>query len=165
MTDTRLHTDKKITYLILNDIRSVYNVGAIFRTADAIGIDKIYLTGITPTPLDRFMRPRADLAKSALGAEKNVPWEYIKSPLVLINKLKKQGFTLYALEQDPQSVDYKKVTLNSKSAVIVGNEVSGVTKKLLSKVDTIAEIPMNGTKESLNVSVSLGIVIYRWLDR
>src|SRR6185503_14175872 len=106
---------KKLTenILILHDIRSVENVGAMFRTADAAGINKIYLTGYTPTPLDRFGRKRADLAKSALGAEEFVPWEQKKLILPLIAKLKKQGFYVIGVEQDKSSIDYRKVKAKS----------------------------------------------------
>ncbi len=146
--------------LILNDIRSVENVGAIFRTADAAGIDKIYLCGYTPTPLDRFGRKRTDINKSALGAEEFVAWEQKKSILPLITKLKKEGFQIIAIEQDKKSIDYKKVKLGAKNAFIVGTEVTGIPKNILNKCDVIAEIPMKGKKESLNVSVATGVVLF-----
>jgi 23S rRNA (guanosine2251-2'-O)-methyltransferase len=149
--------------LILNDIRSVENVGAMFRTADAAGIDKIYLTGYTPTPLDRFGRKRKDLAKSALGAEEFVAWEAKKSILPLITKLKKDGFQIIAIEQDEKSIDYKKVKLKKKNAFLVGTEVTGIPKNVLQKCDLIAEIPMKGKKESLNVSVALGVALFGML--
>lgn len=155
---------KRDTRILLHDIRSVYNVGAIFRTADAIGVTKIYLSGFTPTPLDRFNQPRPDFAKCALGSEKTVAWEYVKSPTTLINRLKKEGTQVISVEQDKKSVDYKKVKPAQKSLVILGNEVSGVSKRVLSKSDVIAEIPMRGLKESLNISVSAGIVLFRFFD-
>lgn len=154
----------KENILILQDIRSVENVGAIFRTADAAGINKIYLTGYTPTPLDRFGRKRGDLAKSALGAEEFVKWEYVKSLPNLINKLKKDNFLIIAIEQAKNSVDYKKVKVGENNVFIVGNEVSGVPQNILSKCDVIAEISMKGKKESLNVSVSFGVAIFRMLN-
>lgn len=150
--------------LILNDIRSVENVGAMFRTADAVGIDKIYLTGYTPTPLDRFGRKRGDLAKSALGAEEFVSWEQKKSISTLITKLKKEGFQIIAIEQDKKSIDYKKMKIKNKNAFIVGAEVTGIPKNILAKCDIIAEIPMRGKKESLNVSVALGVALFRILN-
>ena len=149
--------------LILNDIRSVENVGAIFRTADAVGINKIYLCGYTPTPLDRFGRKRKDIAKSALGAEEFVAWEQKKSISALITKLKEQGFQIIAIEQDEKSIDYKKVKLKNKNAFIVGTEVTGIPENILNKCDVVAEIPMKGKKESLNVSVALGVAIFRIL--
>ena len=155
---------KRENILILNNIRSVENVGAIFRTADAAGIDKIYLVGYTPAPIDRFGRKRKDLAKSALGAEEYVSWEQVKIILPLIKNLKSDGFQIIAIEQDEKSVDYKKVKAQSKNAFIVGAEVEGIPKSVLKYCDIIAEIPMRGKKESLNVSVSLGIVLFRILD-
>jgi tRNA G18 (ribose-2'-O)-methylase SpoU len=151
--------------ILLHNIRSVYNVGAIFRTADALGVSKIYLSGYTPTPLDRFGIMRKDFAKSALGAEKTMSWEYSKSPLKVINKLKDEKFKVIAVEQDKKSVDYKKAKIGSKNLIILGNEVSGVSKNLLLLSDVIVEIPMRGKKESLNVSVSAGIVLFRLFDK
>lgn len=156
---------KREACILLHDIRSVYNVGAIFRTADAIGVSKIYLTGITPTPIDRFNQPRQDFAKSALGSERSVAWEYAKSPAALITRLKKEGTQVVCVEQSASSVDYKKAKFGKKVLVVLGNEVSGVSKSILNKADIIAEIPMRGLKESLNVSVSAGIVLFRWFDR
>ena len=150
--------------LILNDIRSVENVGAMFRTADAVGIDKIYLCGYTPAPLDRFGRKRKDLAKSALGAEEFVPWEQKKSVFTLLTKLKKEGFLIIGIEQDKKSVDYKKVKLGKKNVFIVGTEVTGIPKNILNKCDIITEIPMRGKKESLNVSVALGVALFRFFN-
>ena len=155
---------KKENILILNDIRSVENVGAMFRTADAAGIDKIYLTGYTPTPFDRFGRKRNDVAKSALGAEDFVVWEQVKMVLPLLKKLKKDGFTVVGIEQDARSVDYKKVKLTSKNVFIVGTEVTGIPKNVLKQCDIISEIPMKGKKESLNVSVALGVGLFRMLN-
>ncbi len=146
--------------LILDNIRSVQNVGAMFRTADAAGIDKIYLVGYTPCPLDRFGKIRKDMAKSALGAEESVPWEYKKSILSLISELKKKGFFIIAIEQDKKSIHFRKIKTKNKNAFLVGTEVTGIPKKVLEKCDVIAEIPMHGKKESLNVSVALGIALF-----
>ncbi len=151
--------------LILPDIRSSYNVGAIFRTADAAGIKKIYLVGITPAPLDRFGRPRSDIAKSALGAEKSVPWEHVATIAPLITRLKKDSYAIVAIEQSEDSVDYKKVKLKGRTAFIFGNEVKGLPPSVLRKCDIVAEIPMHGMKESLNVSVAAGIALFRMLGR
>jgi len=160
----------KENVLILHDIRSVQNVGAMFRTADAAGINKIYLTGYTPTPLDRFGGKRRDLAKAALGAEEFVPWEE-KNILSLISNLKSKNFQIIAIEQDKNSVDYKKVSAKGgpaygckKLAFIFGTEVTGIPKSILKKCDVIAEIPMKGKKESLNVSVACGIALFRMLS-
>lgn len=150
--------------VILHNIRSVENVGAMFRTADAAGIDKIYITGFSPAPLDRFGRKRGDLHKSALGAEEFVPWKQKKSISALITKLKKEKFSIIGIEQNNRSIDYKKVKLGNKNAFIVGTEVTGIPKNILNKCDIIAEIPMKGKKESLNVSVSLGVALFRILN-
>lgn len=153
---------------VLNDIRSVVNVGAIFRTCDAAGISKIYLTGITPTPLDRFGRTRTDLAKAALGAEKTVAWEYSQEIEPVLEKLKKEKCKVVAVEQSPTSVDYKKVQeqidQQENIAFLVGNEVDGVSKQILDLCDIVAEIPMKGQKESLNVSTAFGIAVFRILN-
>lgn len=149
--------------LILPDIRSALNVGAIFRTADAVGVDKIYLTGYTPRPIDKFGRAQKDIAKSALGAETWIPWEYKKTLLPLIKSLKKDGYTIIALEQDKKAIDYRKIKIPQKVAFIVGPEVEGLDKKILSHCDSIVEIPMYGKKESLNVSVATGVALFRML--
>jgi 23S rRNA (guanosine2251-2'-O)-methyltransferase len=155
----------KSKVLILDNIRSVINVGAIFRTADAVGIDKVFLVGYTPAPVDRFGRDRQDFAKAALGAEKTVDWEQRESLPDLIKELRDQDFQIVALELDESAVDYKKVEVADNSAVIVGNEVDGISPEILKKVDVVAQIPMNGEKESLNVSVATGILVYRFFDK
>ena len=147
--------------LVLLDIRSAINVGAIFRTADAVGINKIYLVGITPRPTDQFGRIQKDIAKSALGAETWVPWEYEKESIPLFKKLKKDKYNIVALEQDKKSTDYREVKLSKKMAFILGQEVEGIDKKILDMCDQVAEIPMSGKKESLNVSVACGVLLFR----
>jgi len=150
--------------LILPDIRSAENVGAMFRTADASGIDKVFLTGISACPVDKFGRVNSKIAKASLGAEKYLAWEYQKSLLILLRKLKKENYQIIALEQDENSIDYKKVKIKEKVVFIIGNEVNGLPKNILKECDTIAEIKMKGKKESLNVSVSLGIFLFRVLN-
>ncbi len=147
--------------LILPDIRSAINIGSIFRTADAVGISKIYLTGFTPRPTDQFGRIQSDIAKSALGAETWIPWEYKKTLVPLINSLKKEGYVVIAVEQDERAIDYRKIKTTDKVAIIMGPEVTGLPKKILNKCDSIVEIPMYGKKESLNVSVACGIALFR----
>jgi tRNA G18 (ribose-2'-O)-methylase SpoU len=154
-----------LNILILPDIRSAINVGAIFRTADAVGIDMIYLVGCTPRPNDQFGRIQKDIAKSALGAETWIKWEYRELLLPLIKNLKKQGYEIVALEQDDGSVDYRKYKKPSMMAFILGPEVTGLDKKILKVCDKIVEIPMHGKKESLNVSVAAGIVLFRILQK
>lgn len=158
-----LNVNNKNNILILPDIRSALNVGAIFRTADAVGIDKIYLTGWTPRPTDKFGRIQKDIAKSALGAETFVSWEYKKSLPALIGKLRRDGYKIIAIEQDKKAVDYRKIKITKKVAIIMGPEVSGLDKKILDKCDIIAQIPMHGKKESLNVSVACGVALFRIL--
>ncbi len=161
MKKNKNHKKQKENIVILHNIRSVQNVGAMFRTADAAGINKIYLTGYTPAPTDRFGRKRGDLAKSALGAEEFVAWEQKKSILPLLAKLREEKYLIISIEQDKNSVDYKKVRLQDKNVFIMGAEVVGIPKSILEKCDIIAEIPMRGKKESLNVSVALGVALYR----
>lgn len=153
--------------LILHDIRSITNVGAMFRTADAVGVTQIILSGITPALIDRFGRKRSDFTKASLGSENSVHWKQITNITTTLTKLKREGYILYILEQDPHSVDYKSVKIkkSDKIVLIPGNEVSGVSKKIINQADHILEIPMHGIKESLNISVAVGIVLYRLLDQ
>lgn len=154
-------SNKREVFLILHDIRSAHNVGAIFRTAETAGISKIYLTGYTPAPIDQFDRERKDVAKTALGAEKIVPWEAYKNIKRPIKELKEKKFMIIAAEQSPKSIDYKKVKIKNKTAIILGNEVTGLPANVLENCDIAAQIPMKGKKESLNVSVAAGIFIFR----
>lgn len=149
--------------LVLDNIRSVANVGSIFRTADCLGVSKIYLIGTTPTPLDRFGRKRKDFIKVSLGAEEFVKWEYSVDVESVLNKLKKEKYKILALEQAKSSKSLKKFKAPKKFALIVGNEVEGVSKSALKLADTILEIPMFGKKESMNVSVSTGIALFNLL--
>ncbi len=151
--------------LIIHDIRSVHNVGSLFRTADSVGISRIIISGYSPTPLDRFGRVRSDMAKYALGAELSVPWEYSENIFETLHELKKNNYTVIGLEQNSQSVDYKKIQKTQNMVFIIGTETTGMESKLLEQCDIIAEIPMHGEKESLNVSVATGILLYRVLDQ
>jgi 23S rRNA (guanosine2251-2'-O)-methyltransferase len=156
------NTPKKI--LILHDIRSSQNVGAMFRTADAAGITEIILSGTSPAPLDKFQRVNTQLTKASLGAEQTIPWKHITSLSRYLTTLKKEGVQIIAIEQSLRSIDYKEVKAEKNVAFIVGNEVEGIEKAVLDKIDIIAEIPMKGEKESLNVSVALGIALFRILN-
>ncbi|GMQ95359.1 MAG: RNA methyltransferase [Patescibacteria group bacterium] len=156
---------EKEAVVILHNIRSAHNVGAIFRTAEAAGVSRIYLTGYTPAPMDRFGRERRDIAKSALGAEKIVSWKQCKQAGSTVVKLKKEDFEIVAVEQARNSIDYKKFKPKRKTAFVFGNEVRGISPALLKQSDMIIEIPMKGEKESLNVSVAAGIILFRALDR
>lgn len=145
---------KQDVHVLLHDIRSMHNVGSIFRTADAAGISKIYLTGYTATP------PRKEITKTALGADEFVIWEYHADPLALIQALKKQGMEIVALERTKESQNIQAFKAEKPICLIVGNEIDGVGEAMLKKADAILEIPMNGKKESLNVSVAFGIAAY-----
>lgn len=154
----------KVT-LVLDNLRSVYNVGSIFRTANACGVTHIILCGTTPTPLDKKGDKRKDFAKVALGAEETVSWEYVEDTVTVLTKLKQNGNYIVAVEQDEKSIDYKDVTVGGKERVVVviGPEVTGMSQEVLALSDVIAEIPMLGTKESLNVTIAAGIALYRIL--
>ena len=151
-------------YLILHRIRSAYNVGSMFRTADGIGVDKIFVTGYTQAPSKKKyeFQSKAEkmLSKTALGADKYVDWEKEKNVSKIIEKLRKEGFQIVALEQDEGSVSYKKFKPNKKIALIVGNEPRGIDGRILKKCDKIIDIPMRGNKKSLNVAVAIGVAGY-----
>ena len=151
--------------LVLFDIRSVQNTASLFRTADCAGLSKIYLVGTTPPPIDRFSRVRKDFAKISLGAEKTVPHVYIADIETLLEKLKKEKYEIVALEQSENSIDYKNYRLKGKTALVLGNEVTGVSKNVLEQCDVVIEIPMSGKKESLNVSIAGAIAVFRILNK
>jgi len=140
--------------LVLPSIRSGHNVGAMFRTGDAVGVDKIYLTGYTSEP------SHPHVAKVSLGAENSIPWEKCVQTGRLLKKLKKKGYNIVALEQTKKSIDIFKWKPKFPLALVVGNEVRGVEKRILDLCDTHIEIPMEGIKESLNVSIAGGVAMY-----
>lgn len=150
--------------LILDHIRSAHNVGSIFRTADGAGVSKIYLLGYTPTPTDRFGREQTEIAKTSLGASREVAWESLETEesIDLMAKLRTEGFTIVAVEQADNSVNLADFGVPKKVCYILGNEVDGVNKELIRLADTVVEISMLGTKESLNVSVTAGIVLFKY---
>ena len=142
--------------ILLENIRSLHNVGSVLRTADGAGWDKVYLTGYTGTPPDRRIE------KVSLGAEEFLPWEHQPDPVACAKQLKVEGYTLLALEQTSQSVNLLEYqTTEPNIALIVGNEVEGVTPELLTECDVHLEIPMRGQKGSLNVSIAAGVALYR----
>jgi len=147
---------------ILDNVRSRYNVGAIFRTADGLGVNKLYLCGITPKP-DRD-DDRLGIAKTALGAEVTVPWEGVGETAELVTRLKRDGYTIVALETDvrgmPLPIAIQSITSEQKIALVVGHEIYGIHHDVLALADVVAEIPMHGTKESLNVEVSFALGAY-----
>ena len=164
--------------VILHNIRSLHNVGSIFRTADAAGIEKIYLCGITPAPIDVFGKPRQQLTKVSLGAEKYVKWEKVGSAhspqaaqavIKLLENLKTDGYKIFAIEQNKKSLPYYSIQRShdiiakkkiAKIALIFGNEINGLPLSILKRADKILEIPMKGKKESLNVAVAFGIIAF-----
>lgn len=142
--------------VILDNIRSLNNIGSVFRTSDAFLIEKIYLCGITATP------PHKDIHKTALGATDSVDWAYAECTLELVTKLQKQGVKIISIEQADNSImlqDFN-VDKNQKYAIVMGNEVKGVQQEVVSKSDYCVEIPQYGTKHSLNISVTTGIVLW-----
>lgn len=142
--------------IILDDIRSLHNIGSVFRTCDAFLIEKIYLCGITATP------PNKEINKTALGATETVHWEYQENVLDVISILKKDSISVYAIEQVENSIflDTFEVEKNKKYALVFGNEVFGVSQQAIEICDGTIEIPQLGTKHSLNIAVSAGIVIW-----
>lgn len=150
-----------MTIVILDNIRSAHNVGSIFRTCDGAGVEKLLLCGTTPTPIDRFGRARADIAKVALGAENTVSWEYFSTTTDAIVSLKNEGVRVIGIEQTQGALDYMKLEVAGPMAFVFGNEVGGVSQEALALCDEIAHIPMRGAKESLNVSVAAGIILFR----
>lgn len=153
-------SDMPDMYVILDNIRSVHNVGSIFRTCDGAGVSKLYLCGVTPAPVDRFGRIRSDMAKVALGAETHVPWEHESDTGACMERLKKEGVRIVAVEQDERAIDFKTFSVVGPTAFVFGEETRGLSRETLDAADTSIEIPMFGQKESLNVSVAAGIVLF-----
>ena len=152
----------KNMYIILHNIRSAHNVGSAFRTADGAGVSKIFLTGYTPAPQDRFGRENPEIKKTSLGATETVPYEVVEDIFVLLKKLKDEEVKIIAVEQTKTSVSYKTIHSQKPTAFIFGNEVTGITQDILDACDMHIEIAMQGTKESLNVSVCVGIVLFAY---
>lgn len=148
-------------YVILLDIRSRHNVGAIFRTCEGAGVTMLFLAGYTPHPIDRFGRVVAEIKKTSLGASDMVPWQAAADIATLILKLQNQGVTVVAVEQAADSVNLFDFTVPEHVAYILGNEITGVPEAVLSLCNKIVEIPMMGRKESFNVSVTAGIVLFQ----
>jgi tRNA G18 (ribose-2'-O)-methylase SpoU len=139
---------------LLDNIRSLHNVGSIFRTADAVRLQKLYLSGITGYP------PRREIDKTALGAVDSVPWEYRENALSILKKFKSDGTRIIVLEHTSDSQLYSSIEVTFPVCLVVGNEVFGVQDKIVEIADNAIEIPMFGTKQSLNVTIAYGIVIY-----
>src|SRR3989344_1486400 len=159
--------------ILLHNIRSAHNVGSIFRTADAAGVSKVYLDGLTPAHLDRFGRVQKEIKKTALGAEMYVVWERV-SPTNIISTLQKKGWKVVGVEQDERAREHRTFRVRRPTLFVFGNEVRGLPKSIRSACDTLIEIPMRGAvvrqahhprytrrgKESLNVSVAAGIILF-----
>lgn len=153
---------KKEIYLVAQNIRSLYNVGSLFRSADAFGVTKIYLCGYTGAP-SKFQF-RQQIAKTALGAERTVAWEKVKKTLPLLKKLKEKRVNIIVLETVKNSQPLNKFKPKFPLALVIGNEVRGLAKNILNSADQIVHIPMHGKKESLNVSVAGAIALF-WLNK
>ena len=156
--ETFKSTKKKPLVVILDNVRSLHNVGSVFRTSDAYLVEKIFLCGITAVP------PSAEIHKTALGAENTVQWEYAENTVAVVASLKANGHTVLAIEQVEGSVSLNDFAIdnNRKYAVILGNEVKGVQQSVVDQCDACIELPQFGTKHSLNVSVTAGIVIWEF---
>lgn len=166
---------------IIHNLRSLHNVGSIFRTGDAAGVRKIYLTGITPAPVDGWGKIRPQFSKVALGAEKYVEWEKKRRFADAFRKLRGEGYKIFAVEQNRNSILYSRVGLRAgdKVALVVGSEIEGLPPAVLRRCDKILEIPMRGAlvsesrhprrrgsgKESLNVGVAFGVVVYHLMGK
>lgn len=145
--------------VVLNNIRSLHNVGAIFRTCDGVGVEKLWLCGITGYP------PDAQIAKTALGAERSVPWGYAKDCLPVIQDLKKKGYQIVLLEQTTQSIPHDRFEPKAPVCLVLGNEVEGVAGQVVACCDVAVDIAMAGVKNSLNVAVAFGVAAYHIRSR
>ena len=161
--ETNLAKPRSPIVAIADDVRSLHNIGALFRTSDGAHIEFLFLCGISGTP------PRSEIRKTSLGAEDSVPWSYIKDAAPLITDLKARGYQIVALEHTDNSADYRQADYRFPLCLIVGNEYNGIQDRLVAMADMAVEIPMLGVKQSLNVSVAYGIAVYeilsRWRDR
>lgn len=144
--------------LLCHNVRSLWNVGSFFRTCDAFAVERLYLTGYTGHP------PRKEITKTAIGAEEFVLWEHHTDPLPVIAELKHTGWQIVALEITPDAVDIATFTPKDRLLLIVGHELTGVPLDLLTHCDTVVQIPMHGTKESLNVAVAVGIALFAMME-
>ena len=147
--------EKDPIVVLLNDIRSLHNIGSVFRTCDAMAVEKLYLCGITATP------PHREIRKTAIGASESVNWEYQKNAIEVIKKYKKLGYQIIAIEQTYNAISLENFNWNNeKTLLIFGNEVNGVDQDLINESDISIEIPQWGTKHSFNISVSAGIILW-----
>lgn len=147
--------------VVLDDVRSLHNIGSVFRTSDAFRVERVYLCGITAVP------PHPEMHKTALGAEFTVDWKYVKHTVDAVRELRREGYVVYSVEQAEGSVMLNELTLDQsgKYAVVMGNEVRGVKQEVIDHCHGCIEIPQYGTKHSLNISVAAGIVIWELFNR
>ena len=159
--ETFKNSKKTPLIVILDDIRSLNNIGSVFRTGDAFLIERIYLCGITACP------PHKDIHKTALGATDSVAWEYRENAVDLVKELQSEGVVVAAIEQADQSTFLQDVSIDitKRYALVLGNEVKGVNQEIVSQADLVVEIPQLGTKHSLNVSVSAGVLLWSFFER
>lgn len=159
--ETFKNQEKTAITLVLDNVRSMHNVGSAFRTADGFAIEKIFLCGITATP------PHREIEKTALGATQSIPWEHVEETTEAIKNLKELGYTIIAIEQAENSVLLQNFNpeKDAKYALIFGNEVNGVDEEVMTLVDHCIEIPQFGTKHSFNVSVTIGIVTWDFIQK
>ena len=147
--------EKDPVVVLLNDIRSLHNIGSVFRTCDAMAVEKLYLCGITATP------PHREIRKTAIGASESVNWEYQKNAIEVIKRYQKSGYQIIAVEQTDKAISLENFDWNNEKILLIfGNEVNGVEQNLINESDISIEIPQWGTKHSFNVSVSVGIVLW-----
>lgn len=152
-------------FVILHNIRSAHNVGSVFRTADGAGVSKVYLTGYTPTPIDRFGREQKEILKTSLGATHTVPYEVVEDFEALLGQLKSEGLEIIAVEQTNKALDYRTFVPEGDVAFVFGNEITGVEDDVLVSSDQHIMIPMSGAKESLNVSVCAGVILFKFQNQ
>lgn len=153
-----MHTHE--IHVLLSNIRSAHNVGAIFRTSDGAGVKHIHLGGYTPQPIDRYGRVVDEIQKTSLGATESVPWSATEDERGLIEDLKSKGFQIVAVEQHARATDYTDMMVSAPTLFIFGNEIDGVSIELIELSDMVVHIPMHGMKESLNVSTTAGIILF-----
>ena len=148
-------SEKDPIIVLLDNIRSLNNIGSVFRTCDAMGVKKVYLCGITATP------PHREIRKTAIGASESVDWEYAENPIEILKKYKKLNYSLIAVEQTSKSISLENYSHNmAKTLLIFGNEIDGVSQNLIDECDISLEIPQYGTKHSMNISVTTGIILW-----
>lgn len=154
------HADVMEKIVVLDNIRSAHNVGSIFRTCDGAGVSMLYLCGYTPAPIDRFGRVQPEIEKTSLGASKTVSWKAFETVDAALEVLRKNKVAIVAVEQHQNSISYTHWKQKKTTAYVFGNEIEGVSEAVLDTADAVLEIPMQGAKESLNVSVSVGIILF-----